>query len=84
MNFEKISVKAYSGYKANERPECFAFRGRQYRVVEVLDRWYEGYSGSAHLDYFKVTADDQQHYILRYNSLFDAWSLLNADAKPRG
>jgi len=79
MKFEKINAEAYSGYKVNERPVAFTFRGRQYRVVEVRDRWYEGRSGSQQLDYFKVRADDHRIYILRYNNLFDAWSILLAD-----
>ena len=83
MHFERIAVQAYSGYRPNERPVRFAFRGRQYRIVDIADRWYEGYSAPAHLDYFKVIADAQQHCILRYNSLFSAWSILIADEKAR-
>jgi len=79
MNFERIRVHAYCGYKANERPESFSFRGRQYYVVEIADRWYEGGYGPVQLDYFKVIADDQHEYILRYNSLFDAWALLTEE-----
>ncbi len=58
MHFERIAVQAYSGYMPNERPVRFAFSGRQYRIVDIADRWYEGYSAPAHLDYFKVIADD--------------------------
>jgi len=83
MHFERISVQAYSGYKVNERPVSFSLRGRRYRVIEIVDRWYEGYNGPAALDYFKVIADDGQSYILRYNSLFDAWSLLTENKKTR-
>ena len=79
MKFEKISVQAYSGYKVNERPVSFEFRGRSYRVVDICDRWYEGYCRSVQLDYFKVLAEDRQYYILRYNSLFDAWSIVLDD-----
>lgn len=76
MKFEKISVEAYSGYKVNERPVSFLFRGRWFRVVEIRDRWYEGRSVSPQLDYFKVRADDHRDYLLRYNSLFDIWSII--------
>lgn len=79
MKFEEISVEAYSGYKVNERPVSFLFKGRWFRVVEIRDRWYEGCSGSGQLDYFKVLADDNRDYILRYNSLFDVWSILLTD-----
>ncbi|MBF8304967.1 MAG: hypothetical protein HW398_155, partial [Acidobacteria bacterium] len=59
-----------SGYKANERPRRFALDGRAYEVLEVLDQWY----GPDSL-YFKVRADDQNLYILRYRSQEDDWSL---------
>ena len=65
-----VAVEAYSGYKANERPCRFQLAGRSYEVVEVLDRWYGPDSV-----YFKVRAEDQNYYILRYNSEPDEWSL---------
>ena len=79
MHFENITVQAYSGYKLNERPLSFVWRGTMYRVVDIVDRWYEGSTGSVCLDYFKVSADNGQCYILRYNSLFDAWAIVVPD-----
>lgn len=75
MKFEQLPVTAYAGYKANERPVSFEYRGRHCSVVEIIDRWYEGYRGPAALDYFKVKADDGRLYLLRYNSLFDVWTI---------
>ncbi len=83
MNFETVAVQAYSGYKANERPVSFTFRGRHYRVIEITDRWYGGSGGPAPLDYFKVAADDGREYLLRYNGLFDAWALMTAGGETR-
>ena len=68
--FVSVTVQAYSGYKANERPCRFRLDNRSYEVLEVLDRWY----GSDSV-YFKVRAEDQNYYILRYNSDQDEWSL---------
>ena len=81
MQFEVVAVKAYSGYRVNERPVSFHFRGREYIVQEIIDRWYEGGpdSGSVSMDYFKVLADDGREYILRYNGLFDAWAVMIQD-----
>lgn len=79
MKFEKIQVKAYSGYKANERPVSFEYRGKNHTVLDIADRWYEGYGGGAALDYFRVQADDGRQYLLRYNSLFDVWSIMVPD-----
>lgn len=66
----KVTVEAYSGYKANERPCRFVLEDRSYEVVEILDRWY----GPESL-YFKVKAEDEDFYILRYDSYQDEWSL---------
>ena len=66
----RVTVDAYSGYKANERPRRFVLDGHAYEVIEVLDQWY----GPDSL-YFKVRADDQNLYILRYRSLEEEWSL---------
>ncbi len=65
-----VTVEAYSGYKANERPQRFQLAGRRYDVVQILDRWY----GPDSL-YFKVRAEDRNYYILRYDSDRDEWSL---------
>ena len=35
-----LKVKCYSGYKMNERPMAFTIQGRDYRVAEIIDRWY--------------------------------------------
>jgi len=65
-----IQVSCYSGYKANERPKEFTFRGRNHKVVDLLDRWY-GVSDS----YFKVLSDDNRIYLIRYDHDGDKWTL---------
>ena len=65
-----VTVEAYSGYKANERPFRFQLEDRAYEVLEILDRWYGPDSV-----YFKVRAEDQNYYILRYDSDQDEVSL---------
>jgi hypothetical protein len=81
MQFEVIEVQCYAGYKSNERPLSFWFRGREYHVVAIIDRWYEGSAQSSLplLDYFKVKTDSGESYIIRYNRLFDKWSLAVQD-----
>ena len=66
----KVTVYAYSGYKANERPCRFVLEDHSYEVVEVLDQWYGPDS-----QYCKVKADDQNLYILRYHSIAEEWTL---------
>ena len=75
----KVTVSAYSGYKANERPCRFVLEGRSYEVLEVLDQWYGPDSR-----YFKVKAEDQNLYILRYDSVLEEWSLESFRQANRG
>jgi hypothetical protein len=65
-----VSVEAYSGHKANERPQRFRLGERWYDVREILDRWY-----SPDARYFKVAADDGNLYILRLDERTQEWSL---------
>lgn len=76
-----IQVEAYCGYRANERPLAFVWNGQRHEIEEIIDRWYQGgvSARDQKLDYFKVRTRDGQKYILRYNSLFDTWSVLATD-----
>lgn len=77
MNYEQIQVECYSGYKANERPIAFTYHGRRLGISEIIDRWYEGgvKPDQPVIDYFKVRTSEGQGFLLRYLSLFDAWSV---------
>ncbi|MBW1690948.1 MAG: hypothetical protein DRG87_03200 [Deltaproteobacteria bacterium] len=74
-----IQVSCYSGYKANERPINFTFRGRTLIVHEVLDQWY----GINH-SYFKVLADDSKIYLIGYDHDDDLWTLEKILGSQRG
>ncbi|UCF72383.1 MAG: hypothetical protein JSW35_09385 [Deltaproteobacteria bacterium] len=65
-----IQVSCYSGYKANERPTHFTVRGRNLQVEKIIDRWY----GINH-NYFKVLANDEKIYLIRYDQGKDLWTL---------
>jgi hypothetical protein len=75
---ELVHVECYSGYRANEAPRAFVWKGKRYQIVEIRDRWYEGgLSGkSVKLDYYRVLAADGREYLLRYNDRFDRWAIL--------
>jgi hypothetical protein len=77
MPYELLDVECYSGYRANERPVAFSFDERRWEVAEIIDRWYEGgpQSNQPALDFFKVRTTEGRIFLLRYNSLFDAWSI---------
>jgi len=65
-----IHVSCYSGYKANERPIDITVRGRKLMVEKIVDRWY----GVDH-SYFKILANDQKIYLIRYDQDEDLWTL---------
>ena len=70
LDFMKVTVEAYSGYKAGERPPAFRVAGRRYEVTDVVDRWY----GPDYL-YFRVRAGDGNLYLLRLDEAAQEWSL---------
>jgi len=65
-----IEVSCYSGYRYGERPVSFKLLEKTFVVQEIIDRWY----GEDHL-YFKIRADDQRVYLLKYDQAKDRWSL---------
>jgi hypothetical protein len=75
--YERIEVECYSGYKANERPVAFTYQGQRREVAEIIDRWYEeGIDPTRpEIDYFKVKTTDGEVFLLRYLTLFNAWSI---------
>lgn len=66
----QLEVSCYAGYRYPERPVSFNLLERTFVVEEVLDRWY----GEDYL-YFKVRADDQRVYLLKYDQHEDQWFL---------
>lgn len=85
MPYEQVFVECYSGYKASERPVAFTFRERRRDVAEIVDRWYEGglAPGRPQVNYFKVRTANGEVFLLRYLSLFDAWSVWVEESVPR-
>ena len=78
----RLKVECYSGYKVNQRPVAFSLGKRRMRVTEIIDQWY----GPDHT-YFKVMAEDENTYILRYSAKEDRWELVffkDGDYDPKG
>ena len=77
MPYEPVNVECYSGYRANERPMSFTFKGRRWEVEEIMERWYEGglIAGGPALHYFKVHTTEGRVFLLCYNTVADAWAI---------
>ena len=65
-----IQVDAYSGHRANERPQQFVLDEDRYEIASVEDRWYE-----PDAEYFKVRTTTSKTYLLRYEQHGDVWTL---------
>ncbi len=66
-----IKVECRSGYQIKKRPVAFQLCNRQYKVKEVVDRWYG--EGAV---YYKVEADDDNIYLLKYEEGQGCWDLV--------
>ena len=67
----ELKVECYAGYKANERPLAFFLGKRKLGVKDIIDQWY----GPDHT-YFKILAEDENIYILKYSAASDHWDLV--------
>jgi hypothetical protein len=63
-----FKVECYTSSKLNERPVAFVLNSSRYQVKEIIDSWYG--EGSR---YFKIKADDDNIYLLKYDELTDCW-----------
>jgi hypothetical protein len=69
----RITVQTYAGYKGDERPVSFSREGRTFRIMEIVDRWYDPDHNS-----FKVLADDGKTYLLRHDMNADDWEMVES------
>ena len=63
-----LKVECYTSSKLNERPVAFSLSNSRHKVEEIIDRWYG--DGSR---YFKIKADDENIYLLKYDERTDRW-----------
>ena len=71
MHAPHVTVESYAGYKGEETPRAFVVDGVRLLVLEVLGRWY-----SETHSYFRVCANDQYRYVLRYDLDQGDWELV--------
>lgn len=73
-----VRVECHSGYKANEYPKKFLWEDIEFTIIEIIDRWYEGYkkTSTAKVNYFKVRTEFAGTYLLKYETESDGWFLV--------
>lgn len=72
-----VLVEAYAGYKGEETPRAFILDGVRREVREIAERWY-----TERHSYFKLRADDDRRYVLRYEMDDLVWELVMRES-PR-
>lgn len=66
----QLRVECYAGHRGDEEPRTFRLGERRLEVLEIVDRWI-----APEHRYFKVKANDEGTYILRYDEPSDRWDL---------
>ncbi len=77
MEFEVVEAKTRDEYRGAQEPVSFTWRGTEYRIEQVIDRWYEGRVDSTRMPmlYFRVKTGSGELFILRYHEFFRTWSM---------
>ena len=76
MSKERIEVKTYAGYKADEGPSAFIWQGKKYKVSRIERYWQEeDLISRQRKDFFKVKDERGNLFILSHSKLTDEWLL---------
>ena len=66
-----IKVEFCSKVQTKDRPVAFQVYNRRYKIKEIVDRWH----GIGEI-FFKVEADDNNIYLLKYEEGQGCWDLV--------
>lgn len=66
-----ITVEGFWENDSNVRPAAFSLMGRPYKVKEIIDTWHAKVAV-----YFKVKAEDDNIYLLKYDERQEQWDLV--------
>jgi len=75
MKLHNIQVGTYSGYKADERPLEFTFKGKRHKIKEIISQTYEEISGKGLRKRYTIKTDDGLTFKLFYDESQDRWFL---------
>jgi hypothetical protein len=74
MPREKVEVIAYSGYRGEEAPRAFKWRGTKVQVAEISSRWTEEGVGDRDTKRgFRLIGTDGNPYCLIYDEETQEW-----------
>ena len=70
LDYSRAHVECYAGYRGEEEPRRFTWRGEEVAVAEILDRWLD-----PNHRYFKVLSNNQDVYMLRHDTRSGVWEI---------
>ena len=74
MPKEKVEVISYSGYRGEEKPRIFKWRGTKVEVAEIRSWWTEQGVGDRDIKrVFRLMGTDGITYRLIYNEQIQEW-----------
>ena len=77
---KQIDVITYSGYRGEETPRAFKWRGTRVEVSEIKNRWTEQGVGNRDIKRgFDVIGKDRMVYSLIYDEQTGEWSCERKD-----
>ena len=75
MKLHDIQVSTYSGYKADERPCKFLFKGKTHTIKEIINQAYEEIPGKWSRRIYDIKTDEGLTFKLFYDENKDRWFL---------
>ena len=78
MEFVPVRIECHSGNKADEYPKKFIWDNVEFEIVDIIDRWYEGYQQSSPhtVNYYRVRTDLKGSFLLKHEIENDSWFLV--------
>lgn len=72
-----IQVVCHSGYKADEYPVSFIWESNRFKILQILDRWYQCDRNPPFpkANYFKVSTAGNKIWILKHDMDKGLWYL---------
>jgi len=75
MKSHAIHVSTYSGYKADERPLRFVFKGETHTIKEITNQTYEETPGKWIRRVYDIKTDEGLTFKLFYDENQERWFL---------
>jgi hypothetical protein len=78
---EPIAVVTYCGYRDNEHPQTFLWRGKRYEVLRAIASWNVEENGlpEKRAMYYRIETADTIIFDIRYEETTERWILVGTE-----